>query len=148
MDVACGTGRNALLIARMGCDVVCLDRDLGRLKVLKVRSRNSIAGSIFPLQCVLGKDRWPFGTSTLSGIIDVHFLDTSLFGDFTRSLRPGGLLLVETFGGQGGNYLDLPRAREIRSKLRRAFDFVVYRERKVGPRGTNAASVQVLAVKR
>ncbi len=129
----------------MGCAVVCLDRDLGRLQV---RSGRSIAGSIIPIQSALGHDPWPFGPSMLGGILDVHFLDPSLFEDFTRSLRSGGYLLIETVGGYGGNYLELPKASELRRVLRRAFDITVYSERKVAPRGTDAVSVQLPAVKR
>ena len=63
-------------------------------------------------------------------------------------LRSGGYLLIETVGGYGGNYLELPKASELRRVLRRAFDITVYSERKVAPRGTDAVSVQLPAVKR
>jgi hypothetical protein len=129
----------------MGCSVVCLDRDLGRLRV---RSTRSTAELIISIQSDLVKDPWPFASSTLGAILDVHFLASSLFGDFTRSLRPRGYLLLETVGGHGGNYLELPKSRELHRKLRRAFDFAFYRERKVGPRETDAVSVQLLAIKR
>jgi hypothetical protein len=83
----------------------------------------------------------------LGGILDIHFLDRSLFRYFTRSLRSGGYLLIETVGGYGGNYLELPKAGELRTMLRRTFDLVVYSEKKVGPREIDAVSVRLLAIK-
>jgi hypothetical protein len=124
--------------------VVCLDRDLRQLQIRSVRS---IVGSIIPIQIALGEDPWPFGPSMLGGILDIHFLDRSLFRYFTRSLRSGGYLLIETVGGYGGNYLELPKAGELRTMLRRTFDLVVYSEKKVGPREIDAVSVRLLAIK-
>ena len=41
---------------------------------------------------------------------------------------------VETFGGQGENYLDLPKAGELRDQISSQFTVLRYRERHVGPR--------------
>ena len=35
LDLACGFGRNAILMAANGCDVICADRDLTRLRHLE-----------------------------------------------------------------------------------------------------------------
>ena len=65
----------------------------------------------------------PPGLSTLGGILDDHSLAPQLFDRFAFSLRVGGYVLVETPGRQGGNYLDLSPAGQLRSALEGAFDF-------------------------
>jgi hypothetical protein len=93
----------------------------------------------------LVRDPWPLGADTVGGIINVHFLLPALFASFERSLRQGGYLLLESVPGCGGNYLDLPRAGEVKSALGKAFDFEFYKEGKVGPPGSDAVTVKAVA---
>jgi hypothetical protein len=44
-----------------------------------------------------------------------------------------------------GNYLQLPKAGELRSLLKEAFELEFYKERKVGPQKCGAVAVQLLA---
>jgi hypothetical protein len=62
-------------------------------------------------------------------------------------LSYGGYLLFETMGGQGGNYLQLPRAGQMRTLLEPGFKMLFYREKRVGPPEANAVSVRLLARK-
>jgi len=96
----------------------------------------------------LAHDPWPFGPGTAGAIINVHFLLPALFPLFQSSLIPGGYLLIETVPAHGGNYLELPRAGELRSALQGAFDFEFYKERKAGPGNYDAVTVQLLAKRR
>jgi hypothetical protein len=77
----------------------------------------------------------------------VHFLDFALFENFRLSLVDGGYLYIETFGGQGGNYLDLPKAGYLKARLQDDFHFQFYREKKVGPAGCDAVTVKLAARK-
>src|SRR5580704_19678522 len=95
----------------------------------------------------LANDRWPFTTGFAGGIINVHFLLPELFPFFERSLSPGGYLLLETVPGCGGNYLELPKAGELRSAFEKGLQIVWYKERKVGPPGYNAVTVKMVAKK-
>jgi len=82
----------------------------------------------------------------LGGILAVHFpIVPALFSHFADSLTPKGCLLIETVGGQGENYLELPPAGWLRSALGGAFDFEFYEESKVGPPGSDAVSARLLA---
>ena len=63
------------------------------------------------------------------------------------SLSFDGYLLLETIPGCGGNYLDLPRAGQLRPAFETTFDIEFYKERKVGPPGSDAVTVQLLAKK-
>src|SRR5258707_946239 len=61
LDVACGSGRNAMLLSELGCTVVCIDRDLTRLKVeLELRASRLTSSRLRLRHLDLVKDPWPF----------------------------------------------------------------------------------------
>jgi hypothetical protein len=90
------------------------------------------------------KDRWPFGESSIGGIINIHFFSAALLPAFLHSLAPGAYLLLETVPGCGGNYLQLPKAGMVKSFLGKSLDLKFYRERRVGPDGIDAVTVRML----
>jgi SAM-dependent methyltransferase len=157
LDAGCGTGRNAIALALLGLPVVCVDRDINRLRLLKdnVRQRvdrttlpGSTAGQLFPVCADLDQSTWPFSTNQFSVIICVEFLKIELLKYFWSALVVGGYLFIETFGGHGQNHLDLPKAEQLRDLLSDRFNISFYQERKVGPFGYDAVSVKLLAQKR
>jgi hypothetical protein len=141
-----------MFLSQLGCTVICVDRDLTSIQTQKLRlRRTSVREALARLtlcQLDLVKDPWPFGPCTIGGIVNVHFLLPALFPFFENSLAPGGYLLLETVPGCGGNYLDLPKTGEVSSALGKSFDFEFYKEDKVGPRGYDAVTVQLLAKRR
>jgi SAM-dependent methyltransferase len=145
LDVACGSGRNALALSRLDATVICVDRDLTRLLSYEALKSSE---KLTPCQLDLEKESWPFGKASAGGIINVHFLLPSLFSFFKTSLFADGFLLIETVPGCGGNYLQLPKAGELRSSFADDFDFLFYRERKVGPPSSDAVTVQLVAKRR
>jgi hypothetical protein len=152
LDIACGSGRNAFVFSNLGCSVICVDKDLARLRAQQLRlagtALSHASGKLSVYQMDLFKDPWPFGVSRAGGIVNVHFLLPSLFPFFESSISPGGYLLLETVPGCGGNYLQLPKAGELRSAFERSFDIEFYRERKVGPSNVDAVTVQLLGRRR
>ena len=155
LDVACGLGRNAILLAAHGRDVVCLDRDLSRLRTLQEVSAPVLGvvavpgrpGSVVPVCAMVNSGSWPFRAASFGSVISVHFVDAALFADFATSLIVGGYLYIETFGGQGDNYLDLPFPGQIRAALSSSFTLQFYREKRL-PRHPDAVTVRALARKR
>ena len=151
LDVACGSGRNALALAQLGCKVICVDWDLTALQSQLVHLRETVlkkaVAKLSPHQMDLVKEPWPFAPSAAGGIVNVHFLLPTPFPRFEQSLSPGGYLLLETVPGCGGNYLELPKAGELKSVFGEAFEFEFYKERKVGPPGCDAVTVRMLARK-
>ena len=157
LDVGCGTGRNAIALALLGIPVVCVDRDINRLRNLKenaprraerITLPHSSVGKIFPICANLDPSKWPFSQNRFSTIICVEFLNIELFNSFWSALFVGGYLFIETFGGHGQNHLDLPKANQLRDLLSNRFNILFYQERKVGPVGYDAVSVKLLAQKR
>jgi SAM-dependent methyltransferase len=146
LDVACGSGRNAIFLRQLGCTVICMDNDLSRLQTDS--TSQSASGSLHPHQIDLVRDPWPFSPHSVGGIINIHFTLLALFPHFESSLLPSGYLLLETVPGVGGNYLELPKEGELKAALGNAFDYELYKERQVGPSGHNAVTVKLLARRR
>jgi SAM-dependent methyltransferase len=150
LDVGCGTGRNAIYLAHLGGSVVCIDRDLRNLassnENWKVQGLYSEIRHLKACKLDLLNERWPFEPGSVGAIINVAFLAPSLFHSFVRSLKPGGLLLLETPPGCGNNYYELPAPGAIRAAFDNEVGLEIYKESCVGP-GKNKAAVKMLARK-
>jgi SAM-dependent methyltransferase len=157
VDAPCGYGRNAVVLAARGCTVIAIDKDYARLAALERVKAAYVAdhvpagvrtGQIFTVRADVTADRWPVAPSSISAIICVHFVMIDLIPVFISSLQIGGHLYVETFGGQGMNYLELPKAGQLRELLSGHMAFSYYKERKVGPTEIDSVSVTLLAQRR
>jgi hypothetical protein len=131
---------------RLGCTVICIDKDLTELRKHETyRQGLPSLGRLELLQLDLVREPWPFGDGTAGGIVNVHYFLPSLFPYFERSLMPGGYLIFESVPGCGGNYLSLPPAGYVRSLLSSGFEIEVYKERRVGPLGRDAVTARTVA---
>ena len=147
LDAPCGFGRNAVLVADRGFDVVAVDNDLVRLRSLQFRSAKAESvGKVLPICADLTSGRLPFGQRSFSAILCIHYPVQKIIADLDAQLREGGHLYIETFGGHGQNYLDLPKANQIREALE-GYKLVFYNERPVGPISENSVVVKALAQK-
>lgn len=94
LDLACGAGRHARLLANMGRSVLALDRSADQLaiaagegiKVMQVDLENGDENS-----------RWPFEQNRFAGIVVTNYLFRGLFDSIVNSLAPDGVLIYETF---------------------------------------------------
>src|ERR1039457_799981 len=97
LDVACGSGRNAFFVSSFGATVICMDRELTRLRenLAQNESMSIIerADRLVPHQIDLITTPWPFGHESVGGIVNVHFTLPALFPFFANSLIPHGYLL-------------------------------------------------------
>ncbi len=148
VDVACGYGRNAIHVSSFGVPVTCVDNDKQALAhITSLSSSLPPQANLTALHLDVINDPWPFEEESLGAILNVHFFRPELLGNFVNSLRVGGYLFIETIDGHGANYLELPPLGFIKDNLRDIFDIKLYKEKKVGPPETNAASVKVFACK-
>ena len=96
LDVACGRGRHAVWLAVEGFDVDAVDRDeeaIAALAELARREELSIRARAVDLEGVdadLPSQRYDV-------IVGVHYLHRPLFPRLIEALRPGGVLVYETF---------------------------------------------------
>lgn len=111
LDLACGTGRNALFLAARGQRVTAVDFSGVALEVLEVRARSlqvpvrrsksfhDVHGThrqgLELLHADLERAHLPPHAYDL--IVCVEFLQRSLFPQMVSALRPNGVLLFETF---------------------------------------------------
>jgi tellurite methyltransferase len=151
LDAPCGFGRNAIALASKGLVVFGADNDCGRLGSLKgavaeLKNSKQTHADIFPICADLNDNRWPFLESSFSAVVCVHYPAQEIIENLKASLREGGYIYIETFGGQGGNYLQLPKAGELRTALA-GYNLLYYKERTVGPMSFNSVVVVALAQK-
>ena len=86
----------------------------------------------------------PILERSISLAIVVHVVSPGLLSMVCGTMVIGGYLIYETYGGNGGNYLALPRPGQIAAELRANFDFVYYKETLAGP-ANEAVTVRCLA---
>jgi tellurite methyltransferase len=148
LDVAAGRGRNALALARAGMRVVAADFSEVAMPILADLARSQQL-PIFPL--LADFDKFALRDRSLDAIVDVNFLDRALFPDFIRALKPGGVLIAETFLvdpaaiGHPKNPDFLLQHYELRELLR-GLELLRYREGLVGyPDGSHAWRASAVA---
>ena len=96
LDVACGHGRNALWLAGQGFDTTAVDRDAATVAALDARARRE-GLSLTARAMDLEVDTATLGDDAYDVIVVVHYLHRPLFPALLAALRPGGVLVYETF---------------------------------------------------
>jgi tellurite methyltransferase len=94
LDVAAGRGRNSLALARAGMRVVAVDFSVEAMRLLAATARDARL-AIWPVAANL--DSFHLKDESFDAIVNINFLDRALFPKFERALRPGGVLIAETF---------------------------------------------------
>lgn len=100
LDIACGTGRHTALLARAGHAVTAVDRDTSRLV--------APAGTDVMEADLEGDNPWPLAGHLFDGIVVTNYLHRPLFPVLIDGLKPGGVLIYETFA-IGNEHLGRPR---------------------------------------
>ena len=96
LDLACGSGRHALLLAVAGFPVRAIDRDRGKTEILhETAERLAIQLQVEVVD--LEAPGAELGEAAYDLILGFHYLHRPLFPAILRALGPGGVLLYETF---------------------------------------------------
>ena len=98
LDLACGGGRHARLLASLGHPVLAVDRDASALAAC------AAAGVQTDLQDLEGGRPWPYAGRQFAGIVVTNYLHRPLFGPLFEALAPGGVLIYETFAAGNARY--------------------------------------------
>lgn len=94
LDVACGTGRNALYLARLGFDVTAVDGSVAGLDIAAEQARKTGVQVDF---VAADLDDYALPPAHFALIVVVSYLDRNLFASLRSALRPGGVLVYQTF---------------------------------------------------
>jgi tellurite methyltransferase len=97
LDLACGGGRHALALAASGTFVIGLDRSRARLAELAASARARLLRVQPLLADVEAAARIPLASASCGAVLVFRYLHRPLSSEIVRVLRPGGVLLYETF---------------------------------------------------
>lgn len=99
LDLACGRGRHALLLAELGYQVDAVDFSLPALTTLRRRA----AARQLDVRCLAADvGAWPLPTGRYALVVVVNFLDRTIFPALRAAVAPGGALIYETHGRTAG----------------------------------------------
>ncbi len=96
LDLACGKGRHALLLAAAGFAVTAVDRDadaLDRLRAQALRLELDVRVQVVDLEA----PDVEFGADRFDLIVVTRYLHRPLVPHLVSALAPGGILIYETF---------------------------------------------------
>ena len=91
LDVACGRGRHLRHLVSLGFAVVGVDRDEQALAALR-----GLEGADLRVADIEAGP-WPFPPGEFDGVVVTNYLHRPIFPHLVGALRPGGVLIYETF---------------------------------------------------
>ena len=86
LEIACGSGRHAKFFLERNLKVVAVDRDA-----------QDIPGARFIRADLEDGSPWPLPGERFEAVVVTNYLHRPLFPKILESLRPGGVLIYETF---------------------------------------------------
>lgn len=101
LDLACGGGRHARFLARLGHPVLAVDRDPLALAAL------SGEPGVTVMQRDLETGTWPLGQERYGAVIVVRYLHRPIMAALVAAVADDGVLLYETFA-QGNEAFGKP----------------------------------------
>ena len=131
LDLACGHGRHARRLAALGYRVLAVDRDAGALGGL-----GQVQGVRVQVADLEGAP-WPFAPDSFDAVVVANYLHRPLFAPICASLRPGGVLIYETFMagnqrlGKPSNPAFLLRPGELLEALRGRLEPIAFEQGRV-----------------
>lgn len=146
LDLACGGGRHARLLAGLGYQVEAVDRDGEALA--------SLAGApgIHTHQADLEGGPWPYYGRGFDGIVVSRYLYRPLMPNLFGSLVEGGILIYETFMagqeliGRPSNPAHLLRVGELLELMHKRFTVIAFEQGEID--GDKPAVIQRICVRR
>jgi SAM-dependent methyltransferase len=102
LDLACGSGRHTRWLAQRGLAVTALDRDADAVAPLRALADVLVA------DIESGEpDAWPLADGQFDVVLVTNYLWRPLWPQVLAAVRPGGLLVYETFA-QGNETVGRP----------------------------------------
>ena len=103
LDLACGGGRHARLMAGLGHTVLAVDRDTAALAAASGPGIDTLAFDLEHPTAATHSD-WPLLPEVFAGIVVSNYLHRPLMPALLDSLAPGGVLIYETFAAGNGEF--------------------------------------------
>ncbi len=112
LDLACGRGRNTLYLAREGFQVAAWDKDVSVLEELRA-SAESLGLATLTTRLVDLEQTPGIPPASFDLIAVFYYLQRDVMPQIVRALKPGGLLVYETFLIDNHERFTHPRRREF-----------------------------------
>lgn len=128
LDLACGHGRHARFFAERGARVTAVDRDAIALQSLRATQ------NVTPECRDIENDAWPYSAATFAAVIVCNYLWRPTLASLLATIKPGGVLLYETFTDGNERYGKpsrpdfLLRSNELLALTRDTFSVVAFEE--------------------
>jgi tellurite methyltransferase len=104
LDIACGAGRNALYLARLGWQVTAVDSSEAAIAILKENAKGlEVDARVADLE----RGEFRIEESAYDLICDFYYLQRKLFAPMREGVRPGGIFagavrLAGSFAAEAG----------------------------------------------
>ena len=92
LDLACGHGRNSILLAKYNCKVISIDIDIFSLKSFNKKNIIKVQTDIENFL------NWPLNKNIFDLVVVTNFLNRKIFNNIKSSIKNNGYLIYETFG--------------------------------------------------
>jgi tellurite methyltransferase len=103
LDLACGTGENGFHLAGLGLPVVLADRSADALEAARSAAVDrGLSPQFWQVDLEAGAD--PLPREHYRGILVFHYLHRPLVPHIRAAIRPGGVLIYETFTAEQAKY--------------------------------------------
>lgn len=141
LDMPCGYGRNSILMSSIVNQVVSADYDQDIIDDLWNKKYKNI--KLIKLDA---NNELPFENKKFELVSIIHYVNLNFFNNVIRCIKPEGYLIIETYAGNGGNWISLPTKKEIEDILFNEFKIIKFKYNIVGP-DKNKVSFRLLAKK-
>lgn len=146
IDVACGYGRNGLVLLEKGQRCVFCDINREYLRFINESEmfesfRNNKQIKTYPLDV---SAKWPFPSNSAGGILLIHYYDERVFYKIKKTVAKGGFVYIETIDNRNDNYLELPYKGLTQKVFFEDFDILYFKE---GKERNNRCKVTLFARK-
>ncbi len=138
LDIACGNGRNSLYLAEKGFKVDAVD--------ISTEAMDHLAGKNPNINVICQDiDTWIIPENLYEMIINIRFLDRRLFPMIHKGLKPGGVLIIESFSGGKKDKYCLKQNELL--QVFQSFHIIYYKEEKLDPSDVFEKTIYLVAIK-
>jgi tellurite methyltransferase len=133
LDLAMGLGSNAIYLASLGFQVYGIDISLSGVQIAKKRALSS---SLRVNAIVADLDVYPLRPNYFNLVVDCYYLNKALFPEIKTSLKPEGVVIIETYVEDSVHKLVNPGYLLKPKELLQAFcdfDVLAYEETQPNP---------------
>ncbi len=116
LDLACGSGRHTMYLAKQGYEVVGLDRNTEALTTLSQKSQDQHLPNLMVQELDLETDENnlpSLGEHEYTGVVVFYYLYRPIFPNIIKALKQGGIVIYETFLIDNHLRFQHPRRKEF-----------------------------------